>query len=224
MNGQDIGLKGTIPPEIFSILRLKALELEFHTADKTQRGQLEGPIPEALLDAKMIKALDLQRQKISGEIPAALYASSLKEVELDSNQLTGSISSLIGNMTNLVFFTASNNPFDKQPLTSGFGEISGLKFLGLNKANLIGPIPESFKNLTSIQSIDLSDNEMTGDISFLEDYEDLRTVALDNNTFSGQIPDELWNKTNMTIINLENNRFTGTIPDSIGQMTMLRSK
>ena len=223
MSGADIGLKGTIPPEIFSMPRLKDLELEFNTLDPRQRGQLEGPIPEAIFEAKSIRALDLQRQRISGEIPAAFYETPLREVDLDNNALTGSITD-VEKMTNLVFFTASNNPFDKQNLPSGFGEISGLKFLGLNNANLIGQIPESFNQLVNMRSIDLSDNEMTGDISFLEDFTELNTVALDNNMFNGDIPEGLWTQSQMTIINLESNGFTGQISDTLGQMSMLTSK
>ena len=223
-NGEDIGLKGTIPPEIFSLPYLEELDLGFHLDDPRKRGNLEGPIPDAIFNAKRMRVLDLQKQQISGEIPNAFYNTLLREAYLDGNQMTGSITSAIQNMQNLIHFTASHNPFDRQHLSPGFGEISDLKTLGLTNANLVGPVPESFKKLISIRELYFSDNAMTGDITFLKGYEDLEKVTLNSNVFTGDIPDELWNKTKLEIANLEDNRFTGTIPDSIGQMSMLKSK
>jgi Leucine-rich repeat (LRR) protein len=127
-------------------------------------------------------------------------------------------------MRNLIFFTASNNPFSPQQIPAGFGNIPELRFLGLNNANLIGPVPNALSNLREIRSIDFSDNDLTGDISFLRNYNFLQSIALDNNRLSGDIPAEFWQKTSLQIANLENNQLTGQIPPSIGTMTELISK
>ena len=148
----------------------------------------------------------MQRQKLTGAIPESFYdATTLREIDLDYNKLTGTISSSIAKLTNLVFFTASENNFDEQNLPSAIGEITSLKYLGLDSANLVGQRPDSLKDLTRMILLDLSNNELTGDLSFVAGYNKIVSLALDENDFSGTIPSELWEFEEANVINLENN-------------------
>ena len=223
VNGQDIGLDGEIAPEIFSMPKLIKLELGFNNQDETMRGNLTGPIPDTI-NRSNITLIDLGNQKITGPIPAALYDTiSLKTIDLDGNELTGSITSVVKNLQNLFSFSASNNNFDEQNLTPAFGQIDTLRYLALVNANLVGPVPTSFKDLTKMTGLDLSNNQMTGGIDFTKDYTKIQRLALANNGFSGDL-DELWTKTTLKFIILGDNQFSGTISPDIGEMVNLKSK
>ncbi len=224
VDGEDIGLKGKIAPEIFFIPKLKDVEIEFSDDDDKKRGKLEGSIPDSIQNAEKLAAIDFQKQKLSGEIPEAFYNTiSLREVDLDFNELTGTISDSISKLTNLVFFTASGNNFERQQLTSEIGKIAGLKYLGLNNANLVGERPDTLKDLTSMVLMDLSDNELSGDLSFLSGYTNLLSIALDNNEFTGPVPEQIWKSGIIETIVLENNQLTGGIPSDF-DLNNLRSK
>ncbi len=46
-------------------------------------------------------------------------------------------------------------------------------------------------------AIDLSDNLLTGSIDFVASYPNLKTLTLNNNNFSGIVPDEIWTNNGM---------------------------
>ena len=105
MSVVNIGMKGTIPPEIFYIRSLADLQFS--------EGRLDGSIPEAIKKSTRIRTLDLRNQQLSGAIPAVFYDTLLRTVHLDFNQLTDNINGL-EKMTNLVSFTASGNKLTGQ--------------------------------------------------------------------------------------------------------------
>ena len=127
-------------------------------------------------------------------------------------------------MQNLVFWSASDNNFAKQEIPAGFGNILGLKFFSMRKANLEGDVPSTFSNLKNMTQIDLSENDLTGTLDFVEGYTDLQALSLSNNKFSGDVPSSLWEKTEMQFLILEGNDLTGGISSDISKMTNLRSK
>jgi len=224
VNGKDIGLKGNIAPEIFLMPNIKDVEIGFDNDDKNLRGDLDGVIPANIGSSKQLRLLDLQNQKISGDIPASFYETTLREVDLDGNALTGVISNDVEKMQNLVFWSASRNNFDKQEIPAGFGNISGLIVFSMRNSNLEKDVPSTFFDLTNMTRMDLSDNELTGTIDFVEGYANLETLTLSNNTFSGDVPSSLWGNSVMTVLILEDNEFTGGISSDIKNMTELKSK
>ncbi|XP_041001772.1 receptor-like protein 13 [Juglans microcarpa x Juglans regia] len=87
-------------------------------------------------------------------------------IDLSSNQLTGSI-------------------------PSEMGELSQLRFLNLSNNSLTGSIPISFRNLTSMESLDLSHNKLRGRIpSELVELTSLSVFSVAYNNLSGRIPFE----------------------------------
>ena len=225
-DGDAIGLNGIIAPEIFLMPNIKEVELGYLDPDEDikKRGKLGGGIPENIGSSNELRVLDLQRQKISGDIPASFYNTSLRVVDLDGNKLTGVISNDVAKMQNLVFWSASDNNFDRQFIPSGFGSIPGLKFFSMRKANLEGNVPLTFSDLTKMTQIDLSENALIGTIDFVNGYTNLEALSLFKNEFSGEVPSSLWKNSVMTVLILEDNDFTGEISSDISKMTELKSK
>jgi Leucine-rich repeat (LRR) protein len=92
--------------------------------------------------------------------------SLMTGIDMSSNQLTGSIPSEIG-------------------------ELSQLRSLNLSNNFLTGPIPSSFQNLKNVESLDLSHNKLSGGIPYeLVGLTSLSTFIAAYNNLSGRIPFE----------------------------------
>ena len=66
-------------------------------------------------------------------------------------------------MNNLLFLELANNNLSGT-VPSSFGDLSQLRFLDLSNNQLVGPIPVELKNLVNIYRFDI-DNNLIGDIS-----------------------------------------------------------
>jgi len=87
--------------------------------------------------------------------------------------------------------------------------------------NLTGTIPSSLSALTSLQTLKLSVNQLTGSIPDLSALTSLLELWLHNNQLTGSIPDlSAW--TSLLDLNLSNNKLTGSIPD-LSALTSLQS-
>jgi hypothetical protein len=140
------------------------------------------------------------------------------ELYLQSNELTGSIPSEIGNLTNLTFLTFYNNQLTGS-IPPEIGNLTNLTYLSLSNNQLTGSIPPEIGNLTNLQyqgGLWLNDNQLTGEIPpEIGNLTNLTGLGLSNNQLTGSIPPEIGNLTNLTNLRLEWNQLTGEIPESI---------
>ena len=64
-----------------------------------------------------------------------------------------------------------------------------LKYLWMTDANLVGEIPESFNNLSSLELLDLANNKLNGTIpGGMLMLKNLTYLYLFNNRLSGRVP------------------------------------
>ncbi|KAM3252891.1 protein NSP-INTERACTING KINASE 1 [Capsicum annuum] len=107
---------------------------------------------------------------------------------LPSQNLSGTLSPSIGNLTNLQIILLQNN-------------------------NITGPIPKEIGRLSKLQTLDLSDNFVTGDIPLsLGHLNDLKYMKLNNNNLSGEIPVSLASMSQLTLVDLSFNNLSGPVP------------
>ncbi|GMH01837.1 hypothetical protein Nepgr_003676 [Nepenthes gracilis] len=105
-----------------------------------------------------------------------------------SQNLSGTLSPSIGNLTNLQIVLLQNN-------------------------NLTGPIPAQIGRLTELQTLDLSNNLFTGEIpTSLSHLISLQYLRLNNNSLSGAIPFSLADKTQLAFMDLSYNNLSGPVP------------
>ncbi|XP_074338877.1 uncharacterized protein LOC141677043 [Apium graveolens] len=104
------------------------------------------------------------------------------------------------------------------------GMLSKLKYLSLRGNYFTGKLPSSLGNLTYLQFLDVSYNELiTGFIpSELGNLTNLAFLYLSHNYLNGSIPNELGNLSNLEGLYLQDNRLTGTIPSALGSLTKLQ--
>ncbi|KAL0692681.1 hypothetical protein Bca4012_059861 [Brassica carinata] len=80
----------------------------------------------------------------------------------------------------------------------------------------------SIGNLTSLETVLLQNNYITGNIPpEIGKLMKLKTLDLSNNNFTGQIPSTLSHSKSLQYLKLNNNSLTGTIPTSVANMTQL---
>ena len=87
---------------------------------------------------------------------------------------------------------------------------------------LSGPIPAPLGNLTKLQELNLSINQLTGTIPVtLGGLAKLRKLNLDNNQLGGQIPLQLTALAELEDLDLSDNALTGMIPPELSKLTQL---
>ena len=87
---------------------------------------------------------------------------------------------------------------------------------------LSGPIQAELGNLTRLQELNLSINQLTGSIPVeLGGLAELRELNLGNNLLSGQIPLQLAALAELEHLDLSDNALTGTIPPELSKLTQL---
>ncbi|OVA07029.1 Protein kinase domain [Macleaya cordata] len=129
----------------------------------------------------------------------------------------------LANLTLLSSFNASGFSLPGS-IPEWFGQLlPGLQVLDLRTCSVSGNIPSSLGNLTNLNSLYLSGNNLTGVIpSTLGQLSRLSVLDLSMNSFTGFIPPSFSSLSNLTLLDLSSNSFSGTIPPSLGTFPNLR--
>ena len=154
---------------------------------------------------------------------------------LYGNELTGTIPTDLGDLSNLTALNLGNNNLTnlttlslwRNGLTGSIpGELGGmtsLQHLYLSDNELTGTIPAALAGMTSLQHLYLNDNELTGTIpAALAGMTSLQHLYLNDNELTGSIPASLGDLSNLTRLYLYGNELTGTIPTDLGDLTNLQ--
>ena len=89
--------------------------------------------------------------------------------------------------------------------------------------NMAGEIVDEFWDLTALEVIDLSVNQISGSISpKIENHTNLTVLKLNTNNLEESIPNELGNLTKLQIVNMGNNQLTGPIPPELENLADLQ--
>lgn len=207
-------LNGTIPENIDQLTALTELEL--------YSNELSGSIPVSInnLLSNSLILLYLGENHLTGTIPSfsppatiVNSNSSLRELELNSNYLIGTIPSSITSSFPLLnilylFGNALNGSIPKT-----IGNLSELIQLNLCSNQLTGTIPESIIQLTKLQFLYLFDNQLIGKIPIqINQMTSLTELELFSNFLSGEIPNSIFELPNLQYLELSNNQLNGTIP------------
>ncbi|KAG6780313.1 hypothetical protein POTOM_013167 [Populus tomentosa] len=185
------------------------------------RNQLNSSILSILSGLSSLKSLDLSYNKLRGsgfEIISS-HLGKFENLDLSYNILNDSIFShlhglsslkslnLSGNM--LLGSTTVNGKVVKSLDFSGWCELKNLKQLDLARNNLGGSLPDCLGNLSSLQLLDVSENQFTGNIAFgpLTNLVSLQFLSLSNNLFDVPISMKPFsNHSSLKFFSSENNR------------------
>lgn len=93
--------------------------------------------------------------------------------------------------------------------------------LNLTRKSLSGSISASVGNLTFLHTLDLSHNNLSGQMPHLNNLQKMQVLNLSYNSLDGIIPDTLTNCSNLQQLILRYNNFRSRIPPQIGLLTNL---
>ena len=136
------------------------------------------------------------------------------ELILVNNSLTGSIPSIIGNLTNLNTLILGGNDLSG-PIPIEIGNLNNLQNLNLQSNQLSGRIPSEIGNLINLENLNLLGNQLSGEIpSEIGNLINLNELSFSSNQLSGAIPNEICNQGDSSP-DLSTNQFCPPYPDCI---------
>ncbi|XP_052116183.1 receptor-like kinase TMK4 isoform X5 [Arachis duranensis] len=166
--------------------------------------------------------LDLEVTNLMGSLPnLSHFFPDLNTISLSNNNLTfipqGCFQALpylgllkLGNNTNLTPWTFPD-----------LIQSTKIEELNLVATNVMGSLPEIFDSLTSLETLLLSNNSLTGVLPESFGRSKITTLHLNDQKgkgFSGVVPDSLINlsRRNLQTVTLNNNFFQGPMPNILG--------
>ena len=161
----------------------------------------------------------LESENLTGSISPKLGdLTYLQELFLNDNQVTGSIPPELGNLANLDGLYLYDNQLTGS-MPPELGNLANLDSLFLYDNQLIGSIPPELGNLANLKRLYLYDNQLTGSLPpELGNLVNLERLYLNSNQFSGSIPPELGNLGNLWDLHLNDNQLSGSIPPELGNL------
>lgn len=175
------GLSGPVPDEIGNCTELQMVDLSNNT--------LEGPLPNSLSSLSGMQVLDFSSNRLVGQIPASFgRLVSLNELILSGNSFTGTIPTSLGLCSSLQLLDLSSNEITGN-IPVEICQIEALEIaLNLSCNRLTGKIPTQISALNKLSILDLSHNQLEGDLSPLAGLENLVSLNVSYNNFTGYLP------------------------------------
>ncbi len=173
--------------------------------------------------AGRVTAVGESGNELSGTLSPSLGdLSALTFLNLDNNFIGGGIPSSLSTLSNLTELDLNLNQLSGS-IPSSLGNLSNLTALNLDINQLSGSIPTSLGSLSNLTDLDLSYNQLSGGIpTQLGNLSNLNILKLSYNQLSGTIPTQLGSLANLQILSLYANQFTGSIPSSLGSLSNLQ--
>ncbi|XP_058111840.1 receptor-like protein 7 [Magnolia sinica] len=173
---------------------------------------LNGTIPSSLFSLPSLRMLDLKRNELGGRLDVIHNASStqLEFIYLGDNNLQGMVPSFIFKLAKLRTISLSFNNFSGVVELGLFQNLKNLSLLDLSNNNLSvkdGSSNSSFFDFPQIIELSLRSCNMRKFPNFLQNQEQMQSLDLSNNRITGVIPKWIWKVGNETsyYLNLSHN-------------------
>ena len=202
-----------IPTSLSSCTQLCLLDL----GENLFKGSIPAWIGNSL---KLLEMLRLQSNKFSGNIPVGLsQLQELQVLDLANNKLSGPLPRSIGNFTEM----ASKKQEPLLPLMAFAFGFDGVAYY--NESLYIATEGEEriySRILYLIESLDLSGNELTGEIPIeIGALVELKNLNLSRNRLRGHIPETVSRMGSLESLDLSWNQLSGVIPQSMVSLHLL---
>ncbi|XP_019077767.1 receptor-like protein EIX1 [Vitis vinifera] len=232
----DLGnnnLSGMIPKSLGRLQLLQSLHLNDN--------KLLGELPSSFQNLSSLELLDLSYNELSGKVPSWIGTAFINLVILNlrSNAFFGRLPDRLSNLSSLhVLDLAQNNLTGKIPATlvelkamaqernmdmyslyhNGNGSQYEERLIVITKGQSL----EYTRTLSLVVSIDLSDNNLSGEFpEGITKLSGLVFLNLSMNHIIGKIPGSISMLCQLSSLDLSSNKLSGTIPSSMSSLTFL---
>ncbi|CAD6269457.1 unnamed protein product [Miscanthus lutarioriparius] len=211
------GVSGAMPPDLSPLRALRVLDLS--------NNLFTGAFPTSIANVTSLEVVNLnQNPGFDVWRPAESLFVPLRRIRvliLSTTSMRGGIPASFGNMTSLTDLELSGN-YLTGTIPVSLARLPRLQFLELYYNELEGGVPAELGNLTQLTDIDLSENRLTGSIpESLCALRNLRVLQIYTNRLTGPIPAVLGNSTQLRILSVYRNQLTGEIPANLGRSSDL---
>ncbi|KAJ7981865.1 putative Kinase [Quillaja saponaria] len=216
-------ISGSIPSALANITTLKSLSMEYN--------QLSGNLPQELGNLPQLERVLISSNNFTGEIPATFAKlTTLKDFRIADNHFSGKIPDFIQNWANLDKLVIQASGVSG-PIPSGISflvkvtdlrisdldgtdmpfpplnNMTKLKTLVLRSCNIIGPLPVYLGTITTLKTLDISFNKLSGEIpSSFRSLQKVDYQYLTGNLLTGPVPD--WILQDADNVDLSYNHFS----------------
>ncbi|KAM1592750.1 hypothetical protein TB1_035921 [Malus domestica] len=191
---------GTVPPELGKLVFLNYLNLNANN--------LTGELPRALTNLTELTELRISSNKFTGKIPDFFQSwKQLQKLEIQASGFQGPIPSSISVLSNLKELRISDiggEGSEFPPLSS----MTSMNRLMLRSCGLSGSIPHYIPTMANLIVLDLSFNNLEGNIPDMAALSNLQWLYLTSNLLTGPIPDWIMKRHRKTQMDLSYNNFS----------------
>ncbi|KAK3206729.1 hypothetical protein Dsin_020775 [Dipteronia sinensis] len=188
---------GTVPTQLGRLVNLETLRLSSNN--------LTGDLPMEFAELKNLTDFRINDNNFNGSIPDIFQSwKVIERLELQGSGLEGSIPSSISGLKSLKQLRIS----DINGINQAFPEIQNLTALtrlSLRNCSISGRIPPYIWGINTLRVLDLSFNNLTGELSNVPITGSMKFIFLSGNSLSGNIPESILRKG--TNVDLSYNNF-----------------
>jgi len=195
-----------------------------------------GPLPNKIHRLYSLEVLDLSSNFLYGSIPPKISVMTrLQTLTLDGNYFNETVPDWFNLLSNLTVLSLQRNRMNG-PLPASIDSVKTLTDLSISGNHISSKIPD-LSSLTSLEVLDMRDNELDSEISAMP--KSLVTILLSKNSLTGEIPQQfgelrrlqhldlsfnllegtppaaLFSLPNISYLNLESNMLSGSLPRGI---------
>lgn len=174
-------------------------------------------------DNNGVTSLRLMKNNLQGSLPKEIFTGlpDLRVLELQGNDLVGTLPIEIGNLRKIEYLKLENNSLSST-IPTEICLLDRLEHLEIGNNDWTGILPEELGELQQLSALGVFNSQLTGTLpSSLGKLVNMRQLYLDFNQLTGTFPATLAALTNLIDLRLRRNALSGSIPSEIGNLKSL---